>query len=279
MEYYYCIFSNYGPVSVLPSVSKVFERIMYNRLVAYLNEYKILFSYQFGFRKLHSTYMALMTLMDKLTKYLDYDEYVIGFFLDFSKDFDTVDHAILLQKLSAYGVRGNGLSWFESYLKDRRQFVTYNGVSSDICGVPQGSILGALLFLIHINDLATVCTSFFPILFADDTDLFSHDKDIFSLQVTLKQELASISKWLKVNKLSLNKNIKRRTVQYKKDHVHDVHKKENTTCRYKNWNWYKTRFLKKNLASSWGCILITSLIGECMLIMFQGKLPGELEFL
>ena len=98
--------------------------------------------------------------------------------------------------------------WFESYWEDRRQFVTYNGVSSDVrilqCGVPRGSILRPLLFLIYINDLATVCTSSFPILFADDTNLFSHGKDIFSLQVTLNQELASKSKWLKVNKLSLN---------------------------------------------------------------------------
>ena len=202
------LFNNYRPVSVLSSVSKVFERIMYNRFVSYLNEYKILFSYQFGFRKIHSTYMALMTLMDKLTKCLDNDEYIIGVFLDFSKAFDTVDHVILLQKLSVYGVRGNALSWFESYLKNRQQFVTYNGVLSDTkilqCGVPQGSILGPLLFLIYINDLANVCTSSFPILFADDTNLFNHGKDMFSLQVALNQELANISKWLKVNKLSLN---------------------------------------------------------------------------
>ena len=124
------LFNNYRPVSVLPSVSKVFEWIMYNRLVAYLNEYRILFSYQFSFRKQHSTYVALMTLMVKLTKCLDNDEYVIGVFLDFSKAFDTVDHTILLQKLSVYVIRGNALSWFESYLKDRRQFVTYNGVLS-----------------------------------------------------------------------------------------------------------------------------------------------------
>ena len=95
-----------------------------------------------------------MTLIDKLTKCLDNDEYVIGVLFDFSKAFDTVYHAILLQKLSAYGVRGNALLWFEIYLKDRRQFVAYNGVSSDIkilqCGVPQGSILGPLLFLFFI---------------------------------------------------------------------------------------------------------------------------------
>ena len=151
--------------------------------------------------------MALNALMDKLTKYLDNDEYVIGVFLDFSKAFDTVDHTLLLQKWSVYGIRGNALSWFESYLKDRRQFVTYNGVLSETrilqCGVPQGSILGPLLFLIYINDLVNVCTSSFPTLFADDTNLFNHGKDMFSLQETLNQELANISQWLKINKLSL----------------------------------------------------------------------------
>ena len=140
------LFNNSRPVSVLCSVSKVFEKIMYNRLRSYLYEHKTLFSYQFGFRKSHSTYMALMTLMDNLINFLDNGEYVIGIFQDFSKAFDTVDHGILLQKLSSYGVRGEALIWFQSYLSNKYQFVTYNGVSSEKkevkCGVPQGSILG-----------------------------------------------------------------------------------------------------------------------------------------
>ena len=132
---------------------------------------------------------------------------MIGVFLDFSKAFDIVDHVILLQKLSVYGFRENVLSWMESYMKKRRQFTTYNGISSHTkilqCGVPQGSILGPL-FWIYIDDLAYVCTASFPILFADYTNLFNHGKDMFSLQVALNQGLANISKWLKVNKLYLN---------------------------------------------------------------------------
>ena len=112
------LFNNYRPVSVLCSVSKVFEKIMYNRLRSFLDEHKTLFSYQFGFCKSHSTYMALMTLMDNLINFLDNGEYVIGIFLDFSKAFDTVDQGILLQKLSSYGVRGEALLWFQSYLSN-----------------------------------------------------------------------------------------------------------------------------------------------------------------
>ena len=147
------MFNNYRPVSLLCVLSKVFESIMYSRLIEHLEYCKILLNNQFGFRKLHSSYMALMVLMNNLISSLEKGETVVGVFLDFSKAFDTVDHVMLLTELEHYGIRGNALAWYRSYLTDREQFVTYNGAVSSIksvsCGVPQGSILGPLVFSLH----------------------------------------------------------------------------------------------------------------------------------
>ena len=203
-----CIFTNYRPVSVLPVFSKIMERLMYDRLISYIIQHKILFAYQFGFQKGKSTHMALITLVDKITEALDKGDYVIGVFLDFSKAFDTVDHSILLEKMFTYGIRDVALQWFKDYLTGRVQFVTYNGFKSsngDIkCGVPQGSILGPLLFLIYINDLATVSKACLSILFADDSNVFISGKDVEVMCEKLNNDMENIRQWLCCNKLSLN---------------------------------------------------------------------------
>ena len=202
------MFNNYRPVSLLSIFSKIFEKAMYSRVVDFLEMHKILYDKQFGFRKKHSAFMAHMILVDTLIRALQNQEFVIGVFLDFSKAFDTVDHIILLSKLSHYGIRGIALDWFRSYLDGRTQYVTYNdeksSIKSMVCGVPQGSILGPILFLIYINDLVSVCKHSLPFLFADDTNLFTSGKNLKDLNEKVNEELANISIWLKVNKLSLN---------------------------------------------------------------------------
>ena len=152
--------------------------------------------------------MAQITLIDKISEALDQGELVIGIFLDFSKALDSVHHGILLKKLELYGVKDTALKWFDSYLTNHLQYVTYNNIKSDKekvkCGVPQGSILGPLLFLLYINDLTTVSTTSLSVLFADDTNIFMSGKNLPSMAMALNEQLTAIYEWLCCNKLSLN---------------------------------------------------------------------------
>ena len=181
---------------------------MYNKLYTYLTENNILFNLQFGFRCQHSTEHAIVELVDKILNGFSEEKYTPGVFIDLSKAFDTVDHQIFLKKLSLYGVKGKSLEWFESYLSERKQYIEVEGQKTYFlnitCGVPQGSILGPLLFLLYINDLCKASNIITPIMFADDTNLFYSNKNIKILFKEINIELKNIAEWLRANKLSIN---------------------------------------------------------------------------
>lgn len=200
--------SNYRPISLLTSLSKLLEKIVYLRLLEFLNIHNIISNSQFGFRQKHSTSHAFLTFIEKVAKALDKSQHTVGVFLDLSKAFDTIDHNILLHKLHNYGIRGKALEWFRSYLKNRKQFVAINGCCSSQqnvdCGVPQGSLLGPLLFILYINDIEHCSKTLSFVLFADDSNIFLSHSDPDILAHTLVSELTNLLTWIRANKLSLN---------------------------------------------------------------------------
>ena len=200
--------NNFRPISLLSIFDKIIEKIMHKRLYHFLELHNVLFDNQFGFRKNNSTSYALMEITEKIKESIDNGKYGCGIYIDLRKAFDTVNHNILIKKLEHYGVRGILLEWFKSYLNERKQFVFMNGESSDIkymaCGVPQGSVLGPLLFLLYINDLPNISAKLKFFLFADDTNIYFESDDLLNVEKTVNKELKKLYLWLNVNRLSLN---------------------------------------------------------------------------
>ena len=189
--------SNYRSISVLPCFSKILERLMYNRLYKYLKENNILHEKQFGFQSGYSTNDAIMQLVNKIFDSFEKEQFTLGVFIDLSKAFDTVDHSVLLKKLKLYGITEKNLAWFESYLSNRKQYIEIGENSKTdlkyvICGVPEGSILGPLLFLVYVNDLPNASRLLDPIMFADDINAYFNYKAIKHLFTVINKELVNI---------------------------------------------------------------------------------------
>ena len=199
--------NNYRPISILPFIGKIIEYFVCTQTTDYMEENHLFTRHQYGFRKNHSTNYLMFDLFDEIYKNKSRGHRPGIIFLDIKKAFDTVNHSILLEKLSYYGFGGTVLLWFKNFLSDRYICTRLNGnISSFLiisCGVPQGSILGPILFSIYINDINFACNLSTPFLFADDGALFFEDCCRISL-INMKIELLTIIKWLCVNKLSFN---------------------------------------------------------------------------
>ena len=200
--------ANYRPISILSIIAKLFEKAIFNQVYTYLNENKLLSNYQSGFRPMHSTLTALIDITDNW--YLNIDDGLTNaiLFIDLKKAFDTIDHEILLSKLELYGFKGASLNLFRDYLSDRTQITVVNNFNSDTslisCGVPQGSILGPLLFLLYINDLPN-CNLLSDVrMYADDTNLTFASSDPNELFSSMTHDLGNLKLWLDTNRLSLN---------------------------------------------------------------------------
>ena len=191
------LMTNYRPISILPVLSKIYEKVIATRLNSFLEKNKIKNDKQFGFRKNHSTALALTKFMEYITEKLDNGNLVLSVFVDLSKAFDTIDHKILIKKLFNYGIRGTALKLFEDYLTNRYQCVAIGDNISSLlqitCGVPQGSILGPVLFILYINDLSNCVKVVQILLFADDTTIYLASKDINNLCQEINNELKKLS--------------------------------------------------------------------------------------
>ena len=198
---------NYRPISLLPIVSKLIEKIIHQQMQEYLDDKKILYKFQSGFRSNHSTDTCLSYLNDRILKGFDKGLLTGLVAIDLQKAFDTIDHDILLQKLRWLGFSQKVQSWFKSYLSNRLFYVSINGILSEEgsinCGVPQGSILGPLLFLIYVNDMPQAVDSELY-LYADDSCLMYQHKDLKVINEKLCDDFSKLCDWFVDNKLSIH---------------------------------------------------------------------------
>ena len=268
--------SNYRPISLLPLISKVIEKVIHDQTSAFLKSRNLLYNYQFGFRKKHSTDFCLSFLNDKILKGFDQGLITGMILIDLQKAFDRIDHDILLQKLYVIGFSKHSANWFRSYLTNRTFLVNLGNVfSQPACvssGVPQGSILGPLLFLIYINDMsqAVKCNLF---LYADDTCLVCQHKDINEIEKQLNKDFESFCDGFVDNELSIHfSNDKTKSILF-------ASKFKIKKVRKLNIKYGNIQIKQHSKVKYLGCILDETMSGETMALSVISKINNKLKFL
>ena len=267
---------NYRPISLLPLVSKLFEKVIHTQTQIFLDENHILYKFQSGFRQKHSTDTSLSYLNDKILQGFDKGHFTGMILIDLQKAFDTIDHTIFLKKLKHLGFSESAIAWYESYLTDRYFLVHIEGHCSEKarleCGVPQGSILGPLIFLLYVNDMsqAVNCELY---LYADDSCLLYTDKDITKIENTLNTNFNSLCDWFVENKLSIHfGEDKTKSIIFGSKRKLDVsHKLDIRRNEIKITQHHEVKYL--------GCILDCNVTGEAMAVKVLNKINSRLRFL
>ena len=208
-----CQLNNYRPISLLPTISKIFERIIYSQLYAYFSQNNLLSEEQYGFRAQHSTELASVKLVDNIIKEMDDAQSVktpVTIYCNLSKAFDCLNFDIFFSKMEYYGVSGTPLALVKSYLTNRYQYVYFENCKSEVleikAGIPQGSILGPLFFSILINDIVNSNNKFSFLMYADDTTIYFNLEDFLAIhrEHEINKELEKLNNWFQLNKLTIN---------------------------------------------------------------------------
>ena len=266
---------NYRPISLLPQLSKIVEKIIHGQVQKYLDDNNILYRYQSGFRAHHSTDTCLSYLNNKILQGFETGMFTGMILIDLQKAFDTIDHKIFLDKIACLGFSDSAILWFKSYLQDRSFSVNIGKEYSDpgnlSCGVPQGSILGPLIFLLYVNDMARAVDCDL-LLYADDSCLISRDTDVERIENNLNRNFNSLCNWFVENKLSIH---------FGEDKTKSIlfARKKYKNLKKMNIRRGDIEIKQHSVVTYLGSVLDENLSGESMATKMLGKINGKLKFL